>query len=288
MNRMFRALSALVLVLGVIWEAAAVEPALMLATKWDETADPTGWWMSEKYDGIRGYWDGARMWTRQGEVIAIPEAWRTALPAFPLDGELWAGRGKFEHTASVVRDAVPGEGWAALRYMVFDAPGIAAPFEARMEAIDRWLAGRAGGPVVRVAQTRCNGRDHLRDFLRQVERQGGEGVMLRAAGSPYAGGRSDHLRKYKSFEDTEAVVRGYNPGQGKYAGLVGSLQMELPDGTRFALGSGLSDAERRRPPPVGSVVTFKHQGWTAQGKPRFPVFWRVREEATAATQSIHK
>ncbi|HEX9801746.1 MAG TPA: DNA ligase, partial [Gammaproteobacteria bacterium] len=46
---------------------------------------------------------------------------------------------------------------------------------------------------------------------------------------------------------------------------------------RFAVGSGLSDEERREPPPIGSTITFKHHGWTRRGKPRFAVFWRVRE-----------
>ena len=70
---------------------------------------------------------------------------------------------------------------------------------------------------------------------------------------------------------------GYNPGKGKYTGLVGSLRVALPDGTRFAVGSGLSDAERETPPALGATITFKHHGWTHLGKPRVPVFWRVRE-----------
>jgi DNA ligase-1 len=265
---------------------AADAPSLMLATKWDATADPAGWWMSEKYDGIRGYWDGARMWTRQGEPIAVPEALRVALPDFPLDGELWMGRGRFEATASVVRDAAPGPEWEAVRYMVFDAPGVAAPFEARVAAVDAWLREHPSARVVSVAQVRCRGRAHLEAFLRDTERQGGEGVMLRGPASAYVAGRSDQLRKHKSFEDAEATVRGYNPGRGKYAGMVGSLRMELPDGARFSLGSGLSDAERRAPPPIGSIVTFRYQGWTAQGKPRFPVYWRIRERASAPDQGI--
>jgi DNA ligase-1 len=113
-------------------------------------------------------------------------------------------------------------------------------------------------------------------MLDTIEAGGGEGVMLRAAASPYQAGRSEQLRKYKRFDDTEAQVIGYNPGKGKYTGMVGSLKMELPDGSRFAIGSGLTDAQRRNPPPVGSSITFKHHGWTRYGKPRFPVFWRIR------------
>jgi DNA ligase-1 len=256
---------------------AAEAPPLMLATVWDQSADPTGWWMSEKFDGVRGYWDGARMLTRQGEAIAIPAALAAALPDFALDGELWLARGRFEATVAVVRDRAPGPGWSKIRYLVFDAPQTAGVFEARMARVAAWLADHPSELVQAVAQVQCEGRAHLQAFLAEVEGRGGEGVMLRAPRSAFVAGRSDTLRKYKSFDDTEATVVGYNPGRGKYAGRVGSLRLELPDGTYFAVGTGLSDAQRRDPPPLGSLVTFRHHGWTARGLPRFPVFWRVRE-----------
>ena len=44
------------------------------------------YWISEKYDGIRGYWDGKQLWTRSGELIAAPRWFTEALPAEPLDG----------------------------------------------------------------------------------------------------------------------------------------------------------------------------------------------------------
>lgn len=257
---------------------AGETPALMLATAWEEGADPSGWWLSEKYDGVRGYWDGTRMLSRQGELIAIPASLRAALPKFSLDGELWAGRGRFEATLAVVRDLEPGRDWSTIRYMIFDAPDHAGPFEARMDLVRAWLDAHPSPLIEVVAQTRCTGEEHLRAFLHAVERRGGEGVMLRAAGSPYLAGRSAALRKYKSFDDAEATVIGYNPGKGKYAGAVGSLQVALPNGVQFAVGSGLSDSERLQPPRIGSVITFKHHGWTAQGKPRFPVYWRVRAQ----------
>jgi DNA ligase-1 len=278
MARIRRRAYLLLLVLSLVLPCRAADgPALMLATRWQEGLDPTGWWMSEKYDGVRGYWDGARMLTRQGAPIAIPAALRKELPDFSLDGELWAGRGRFQQTVATVRDAVPGPGWSSVRYLVFDAPAHPGAFETRLARIEAWLREHPSAHVRVVEQVRCSGRPHLRHFLAQVERQGGEGVMLRAAGSPYTAGRSDHLRKFKSFDDAEAVVRGYNSGRGKYEGMVGSLIVELPDGMRFSVGSGLSDEQRRAPPPVGSTITFKHHGWTDAGKPRFPVFWRVRE-----------
>ena len=266
--------------------AVAETPPLTLLKRWNASIDPTGWWMSEKYDGIRGYWDGARMWTRQGRPVAIPAALGRQLPPFALDGELWAGRGRFAQTASIVRDASPGPGWSKIHYMVFEAPGGSGPFEARLTTVQSWLTAHPSNAIRLVEQRRCAGKAQLLAFLHQVERRGGEGVVLHAAGAPYVAGRSDSLLKVKSFEDTEATVVGYTPGRGKYTGMVGSLRVKLPNGTRFSLGSGLSDAERRSPPPVGSVVTFRYQGLTASGKPRFPVFWRIRQ--VPAGSVVHK
>ena len=253
----------------------AEAPRLMLASHWQPGDDPTDWWLSEKYDGVRGYWDGMQMWSRGGENIALPEVLRAALPPFAVDGELWAGRDRFEATLATVRDQQPGSGWNDIRYVIFDAPGQAGLFEARIKTVKEWLAQQPPSPIRIATQSRCSGREHLERVLDSIEAGGGEGVMLRAAASPYKAGRSQYLRKYKRFDDTEAQVVGYNPGKGKYSGLVGSLKVELPDGRRFAVGSGLSDAERRNPPPIGSSITFKHQGWTRRGKPRFPVYWRI-------------
>ncbi|MCW8827836.1 MAG: DNA ligase [Gammaproteobacteria bacterium] len=271
-------LSLTLLLLGLFTIAPlhAEPPQLMLATVWDRSDNPAGWWMSEKYDGVRGYWDGKQMVSRGGGPIVLPQSLQHALPPFPLDGELWAGRDRFAHTLATVRDRQPGEGWADIRYLVFDAPAMDGTFEARLAMVEQWLSENPAETIRTVKQIRCRGEGHLQQFLDGIEARSGEGVMLRAAASPYQAGRSPHLRKVKRFDDSEAVVVGYNPGKGKYTGMVGSLQLELADGTRFAAGSGLSDAERQNPPPIGATITFKHHGWTRHGKPRFPVFWRVR------------
>ena len=49
---------------------------LLLAHPWDNDTDLTGWWMSEKLDGVRAWWDGRRFLSRQGNVYHAP-AWFT-------------------------------------------------------------------------------------------------------------------------------------------------------------------------------------------------------------------
>jgi len=105
---------------------------------------------------------------------------------------------------------------------------------------------------------------------------GGEGAIVRDPEAEYLAGRRPEILKVKSFQDAEAVVIGHLPGQGKNAGLLGALLVELPDGTRFRIGAGFSAAQRRNPPPLGTTVTFKHHDRYRSGLPKFPVFLRIR------------
>jgi DNA ligase-1 len=61
----------------------------MTSTVWEHTRDPTGWWMTEKYDGMRLYWNGKEFKTRLGRKVKAPESLTSQLPKFALDGELW-------------------------------------------------------------------------------------------------------------------------------------------------------------------------------------------------------
>lgn len=272
-----RFIAALLLVMFSISILCAAPRELMLAKSWQPNINPTGWWMSEKLDGVRGYWDGEQMWSRQGNRIDIPNTLRQQLPPFPTDGELWAGRNVFEQTNQIVRRDSSDESWQKISYLIFDAPNIDAPFEERMAALQAWYRVPQPSQVRIVEQTLCTSATHLRQTLRIFEAKMAEGLMLRAPRSAYHAGRSDALLKVKSYSDAEGVVIGYRPGKGKYTGMTGAVIVRHADGTELALGSGLTDAERKNPPAIGTLVTFKYRGYTNTGKPRFATYWRVRE-----------
>jgi len=80
----------------------------------------------------------------------------------------------------------------------------------------------------------------------------------------------------KSFTDDECKVIGYKEGKGKFQGLMGSLICEWK-GKTINIGSGFSKKERFYPPKIGTEVTFKFNGLTKYGNPRFPVFLRIRK-----------
>ena len=260
--------------------AAAAFPAppdLLLAEVMSPDLNPAAYLVSEKFDGVRAYWDGRALWFRGGGRIPAPAWFLERLPPVPLDGELWMGRGRFEELSGEVRREQPREdAWRRIRYLVFELPGAPGPFEARARAIEA-LVARVGWPQLEaVAQTRVKDRAELQARLRDVLKAGGEGLMLHRADAPYATGRSDALLKLKPLLDAEAVVVGHIPGKGRLAGLVGALEVETPEGRRFRIGSGLTDALRRNPPALGATVTYTYRGLTRTGLPRFPAFLRLR------------
>jgi len=251
-------------------EALTQAPAVMLANVFEDAdVDVSGYWVSEKLDGIRAYWDGWALWSRHGNRINAPVWFTNPLPHVALDGELWAGRNRFEFASSTILDAEPSDtAWREIRFMVFDLPERTKPFSQRLEAL-RSMHEVLPSFVEIVQQHPFVSRELLLDELNRVVTAGGEGLMLHGGDSFYRGDRSDDLLKMKPARDAEARVVDYTAGKGKYAGQVGALVVETRDGLRFSVGSGLSDNDRLDPPKIGTWVTYRYQTLTANGIPRF-------------------
>jgi DNA ligase-1 len=247
-------------------------PPLLLAHSWEQDTDLTGWWMSEKLDGVRAYWDGKHFVSRLGNRFHAPDWFTSGLPDHPLDGELFGGRKKFQRTVSIVRRQDRSDAWKEIRYVVFDAPALDAPFEDRLARIEELLDKKGLAHVEAHPHELCRGVDHLREELARVEALGGEGLMLRKPGSKYEVGRSQTLLKVKTFHDAEARVIAHLPGAGRHKGRLGALECEMADGTRFSVGTGFSDQERENPPAVGTLVTYRYQELSKDGVPRFPSY----------------
>ena len=244
---------------------------LLLAHPWDAAkVDPTGWWVSEKLDGVRCFWDGrGGLWSRLGKPFAkAPADFIARLPrGVPLDGELYLGRKMFNDTIRAIKGSA---GWDAVHYSVFDVPNMLEPVEARWAMAADVLRHSTQAAAVR--QIRCESPAHLGVMLRAVESLGGEGLMLRQPGSLYEPKRSRTLLKVKSFFDVEATVLSTIPGKGKHEGRLGALHCRLDSGVDVDVGTGFTDAEREAPPAVGARVTVRYQELTPAGVPRFPVF----------------
>ena len=277
---MKRRLLLLGCLLAVAQRALADAPALLLAGRYRPGIDLRDWWVSEKYDGVRAHWDGRQLRTRGGERIAAPVWFTAGWSALPMDGELWAGRGRFEHAQSAAAREQPDDAqWRALRYMVFDLPAHPGSFDERLAALRAAVSALDHTWIQAVPQRKVAGDAELQALLREVVRGGGEGLMLHRGASLYRAGRGEDLLKLKTHDDAEARVIAHVPGKGKHAGRLGALMVETPEGRRFALGTGFTDAQRADPPPVGSWVTYRFRGLhEGSGLPRFASFLRVRSD----------
>jgi DNA ligase-1 len=194
-----------------------------------------------------------------------------------MDGELWAGYGRFEQASTIVRSADAGDAaWRGMSYRVFDLPAHGGDFDARVPAIREVVAAIGDRWVVAVRQFHVQNEAQLRAALQRVLDKNGEGLVLHSGDAVYRAGRGVGLFKLKPYEDAEAKVVAIKPGRGRLKGMMGSIEVRTADGRRFAIGSGFTDEERMHPPPIGTWVTYRFNGRTDSGLPRFVRFLRRR------------
>lgn len=259
--------------------AAEQSPRFLLAQQYKSGVDVTQYLISEKYDGVRAMWDGKQFYTRQGNIINAPAWFTKDLPKTSLDGELWLGRHQFEALSGAVRKEMPIDAeWQHITYHIFELPDAPGTFEARAKRIIEIIKKANLSQLKAVAQFKVKDEAALKLRLQEVVKNGGEGLMLHRADALYETGRSATLIKLKPLYDAEATIVAYTDGKGKYKGKLGALVVETPEGIRFKLGTGLTDAQRENPPKIGSLVTYTYKDQTKNGKPKFARFLRVRNE----------
>ncbi len=250
----------------------AQKPNLLLLETYDDQ-NITGWVMSEKLDGIRAYWDGKNLISRGGKIIHAPNWFIKGYPPFEIDGELWSKQKDFENISSIVRDKVPSEQWHDITHYIFEVPNAKGNLFQRLKKVKPY----ENSHLKLLDQITLKDKKHLQLFLKEIEADGGEGVVVRDPNVPYIAKRTSKALKVKTFHDAECQIVGHNKGKGKYRNLLGSFTCKMKDSITFKIGSGLSDALRHNPPKVGTTITFKYQEFTKYGKPRFPVYLRVRK-----------
>jgi DNA ligase-1 len=277
----------LVILLASMGSIAKDKPKLMLANVHQKESGIilSHYWVSEKYDGVRAFWDGKRLVSRQGNEYHAPQWFVDDFPKMPLDGELWLGRGLFDRLSGIVRKHKPIDSeWQKVRYMVFDMPEQQGQFDQRLLMLQSIT--QLPAHLVIVPQWRIGSEAELLNQLSSFVKDNAEGLMLHNGRSLYSAKRSDDLLKLKPSFDMEAIVMGHEPGKGKYLGMMGAIRVEALlrnekgelQKYSFKIGSGFTDAERKSPPLIGSKITFQYSGLTSKGIPRFARYWRVRED----------
>ena len=253
----------------------ANERDLMLLSTY-ENQDIQGWVMSEKLDGIRGYWDGKALLSRQGLPLPAPAYFTAQFPPFAIDGELFSERNQFEEIASITK-SLKGDNWTKLTLYVFDVPNASGNLFERLQILEDYLKNNPTSYIKIIPQIPIRDKTHLFEYLHEIERKKGEGVVLRNPNAPYERKRSTQILKLKSTYDEECTVIAHHKGKGQFENILGSLTCENHRG-KFKIGSGFNLSERENPPPIGSTITYKYRGLTNSGKPRFATYWREKNK----------
>jgi len=253
----------------------AEKPNLLLLKSYKDDMNVTNWLMSEKLDGVRAYWDGEKLVSRSGKEFAVPKWFMKDFPPFEIDGELWTKRGDFENIISIVNRQTPHQGWKKISYQIFEVPHQKGGLMMRLKVLEQWLEKSPNSFIKIIPQSICKSSEHLKKVLNELELKGAEGLVVRNPNALYINKRTSEALKVKSFQDDECIVTGYTKGHGKFEGLIGALICEWKDKT-LKIGSGLSIEKRKSPPLLGSEITFKYNGVTKYGNPKFPVFLRIR------------
>lgn len=255
-------------------------PPVQLASVYDsEKSEPvSAYLVSEKFDGVRAIWTGNRLLTRSGNIIHAPKWFISPLPDKWLDGELWTKHHDFARLSGIIRTQSPDDkSWQKVSYRVFDMPDRELAFEKRYENYTSLITKLNVAHIKPVRQYRLANHSALQALLDNKIGHGAEGLILHLASAKHQGGRTQALLKLKPYNDAEATVIAHLPGKGKYTNQLGALRVKNQKGQVFSIGSGLSEHDRLNPPPVGTIITYRYQGLTKTGLPRFARFLRNRE-----------
>eukprot|EP00026_Physarum_polycephalum_P001329 Phypoly_transcript_01330.p1 GENE.Phypoly_transcript_01330~~Phypoly_transcript_01330.p1 ORF type:complete len:878 (+),score=128.72 Phypoly_transcript_01330:456-3089(+) len=228
------------------------------------------WWTGEKYDGVRFCWNAEqkKLYSRTGKEFFVLPSLVSHLPTIFLDGEFWFGRGQYTATRAIIHhsDFVR---WQRLRMISFDAPAYdvqQTTFEGRYRLLLQFCGDEH--PCNMVAfRILCTSSSNLQVAIKGIMNNGGEGVILRKAGSLYEQGRSPLLLKLKDTEvDQEAIVVGTDRE---------SVQLQLPDGTLFNVPSEDNLVVGLK---AGDIVTITQELRAVQALPVRPKILRIRTD----------
>jgi len=252
-------------------------PPIQLANTYSSNINIKNYWVSEKLDGVRAYWNGENFISRQGNIIHAPHWFIAPLPTTPLDGELWIDRGQFEKVSGIARQQKPiDSNWNNIKYMVFDLPDSRDIFDHRLHQLEAIIQNINAKHIRAVKQVNVLSAEWLSKKLDEVTANKAEGLMLHLGSSLYKNQRNNDLLKFKKYADAEAVVIKHYPGKGKLTGMMGAILVEMPNKKRFKIGTGFTNDQRKNPPSINSVITYKYFGLTNKGTPRFASFMRIR------------
>eukprot|EP01124_Arcella_intermedia_P027360 TRINITY_DN5339_c0_g3_i1.p1 TRINITY_DN5339_c0_g3~~TRINITY_DN5339_c0_g3_i1.p1 ORF type:complete len:295 (-),score=48.24 TRINITY_DN5339_c0_g3_i1:43-927(-) len=248
--------------------------SMMHGQDWNGEQDLTGWYISEKLDGFRAFWDGSKLISKNGNPLSVPLEFTRCLPSdVCLDGELWSGYDGISRLLSLLR--APSHHnelhWKNVKFCVFDAPMHPGSYPERHSFASKSISG-SGPHVCSIPIQRCLGLPHLKATLQEVTQKKGEGLMLYHPEAPHTPGRTSNLLKVKAYSEEDVKLLQCNPNS--Y-----SFLCEQKNGATCTVKC--SGWDYMNPPAPGTILTVKHSGYfkTSQ-KLKYPFLLRFRPEIT--------
>lgn len=247
-------------------------------------------------------------YTRNGTVLESMPKIKAVLESAKYDNTVLDGEGMaadWNESSSVMMSKTQKDD-SNLYYNVFDAMPLAdwADQETDIQYSDRCMivneivhacASFENEParVRQVPHIMAKNEQEIKAYFAKCMDEGFEGVMLKTLDTPYVFKRSDNILKLKPCVTYEGVVVGHYEGRHgtKREGLFGGFEVVLPNGVITRLGGGFNDAlkasiQLEGPDTyIGKICELEAQpdpltsdGLTVDGKARFPVFCRFRDE----------
>jgi DNA ligase-1 len=293
---------------------------LQQAHKHADKHDIIGQAMSEKLDGFRVFWDGGitngmvatevpwantekdtkvklatGLWTRYGNIVHAPQRFLRNFPTWPVDGEMYAGRGNFQMVRSICSKHVPiEEEWQKVRFKIFDSPNLESIFydsevdipgyykefdgilqwfqkqgvsichlpDANFQQVYNFLTDKLpmSSTLQLLQQVKVRDMEGYMAFHKEIIDNQGEGTVLRKLDGIYVPERSHQITKNKPYIDDEGEVVGFMSGregsEGKLLGKMGAVLVRW-QGKTFKL-SGFTHAEREFDTIAGEAWAINH------------------------------
>jgi len=154
----------------------------MHGLEWTEDKDPTDWFMSEKLDGIRAFWNGENFFSKTGKIITAPLEFTATLPSVNLDGELWGGYGdNSQKVTSILKFSLHcvqdqkrlTEIWKEIKFCIFDVPNHTGSYPVRHSYAQNVINGCNSSIISLIPINICNGLNHLHSSLKEISNRRG-------------------------------------------------------------------------------------------------------------------
>eukprot|EP00026_Physarum_polycephalum_P002315 Phypoly_transcript_02321.p1 GENE.Phypoly_transcript_02321~~Phypoly_transcript_02321.p1 ORF type:complete len:804 (+),score=106.81 Phypoly_transcript_02321:71-2482(+) len=207
----------------------------------DSHFDPSSWWMTEKYGGIRFCWNWKRnkLYNKYGQDLTYFSSCVNTLPRCIFEGEIWFGR---DESTRISEDLLHLHTQLDWRLVVFDKPDDPEPFEKRVAVL--YDAISSGHPVCLIAwHKKCNSEEEMREFAQNIFVNSGMGVALRKPESEYIPDRSPHFVEFAEYPIITALV---------VDSLSDTVLLQSADGEEFTA----KKPEIIEGPSIGDLVRF--------------------------------